>query len=141
MTARPGGLADRSASVLRVTSCWKMAPRPAIPVAMPTWRKVLLIPDAIPLREWCTTPIAVDASSGLISPTPAPASRNPGISVVQPEPGSTAVIASSPAPTRIKPAPSRRRTGTRTLRRPEIGATTKETSVTGKKRRPACSGP
>ena len=67
-----------------------------MPVAMPTWRKVLLMPEAMPLREWCTTPTAVEASGGLIRPTPTPASRKPGISVVQPELASTAVIASSP---------------------------------------------
>jgi len=45
------GPPDSAAVVLCVTSCWKTAPRPAMPVAMPTWRKVLLMPDAIPLRE------------------------------------------------------------------------------------------
>ena len=64
----------RSALVVPwVTLCWKTAPSPAIPVAMPTWRKVELIPDAIPLRSSGTTPIAVDASGGLTRPTPAPA--------------------------------------------------------------------
>ena len=29
---------------------WKTAPSAATPVAMPTWRKVLLIPEAIPAR-------------------------------------------------------------------------------------------
>ena len=45
------------------------------------------MPEAMPLREWWTTPTAVEASGGLISPTPAPARMKPGISVVQPEVG------------------------------------------------------
>ena len=33
-----------------VTRVWKIAPRAATPVAIPAWRNVLLIPDAIPAR-------------------------------------------------------------------------------------------
>ena len=55
---------------LCVIALSKIAPSAAIPVAIPTWRNVLLIPLAIPLRCGGTTPIAVDASAGLISPRP-----------------------------------------------------------------------
>ena len=36
--------------ILLVSSAWKIAPSAAMPVAMPTWRKVLLMPRAMPLR-------------------------------------------------------------------------------------------
>ena len=36
-----------------------------MPVAIPTWRKVLLMPEAMPLRAGGTTPIAVEASGGV----------------------------------------------------------------------------
>ena len=57
-----------------------------MPVAMPTWRKVLLMPDAIPLRCGGTTPTAVEASGGLIMPIPMPATMKPASSAVQREP-------------------------------------------------------
>ena len=38
------------------------------------------------------------------------------------------------------PTPNRMRTGMRADRRPAIGAATNETSESGRKRRPACSG-
>ena len=43
-----------------------------MPVAMPTWRKVLLIPEAVPLRRGSTTPIAAVASGGFTQPMPMP---------------------------------------------------------------------
>jgi hypothetical protein len=46
--------------------------------------KVELIPEAMPARSGVTTPIAVDASGGLIIPAPAPATMDPGIRCVQP---------------------------------------------------------
>ena len=49
-----------------------------MPVAMPTWRKVLLMPDPIPAFAAGTTPTAVEAIAGLIMPIPAPATRKPG---------------------------------------------------------------
>ena len=54
-----------------------------MPVAMPTWRNVVLMPDAMPLRCGGTTPTAVEASGGLTRPTPTPATRKPGSSAVQ----------------------------------------------------------
>ena len=72
-------------------------------------------------------------------PMPAPPMMKPGISAVQDELAVTAVIASSEPLTSSRPPPSSNRTGTRTLRRPAIGATMNESSVIGRKRRPACS--
>ena len=50
--ARP---ADGARERLRrpLTRCWKTAPQAAMPVAMPTWRKVELMPDAMPARCGC----------------------------------------------------------------------------------------
>jgi hypothetical protein len=39
---------------------WKIEPRPAIPVASPSWRVVLFAPDAMPLSCGLTTPTAVE---------------------------------------------------------------------------------
>ena len=50
-----------------------------MPVAMPTWRNVELMPEAMPARRGSTTPTAVDASGGLTRPTPTPATIRPGI--------------------------------------------------------------
>jgi hypothetical protein len=44
-----------------------------MPVAMPTWRKVELMPEAMPACRGGTTPTAVDASGGFTRPTPTPA--------------------------------------------------------------------
>ena len=46
----------------------KMAPQAAIPTATPTWRKVSLILDAIPLCSFGTTETATSAITGLSSP-------------------------------------------------------------------------
>ena len=111
-----------------------------MPVAIPTWRKVELIPEAMPERSWGTTPIAVEASGGLTRPTPAPARMKPGISTVQVEAASIVVIASRPRPISARPEPSSRRTGMRTLSRPAIGATMNDSSVVGRNRSPAWNG-
>ena len=54
-------------------------PSSAMPVAIPTWRKVELMPEAIPARCGGTTPTAVEASGGFTIPAPAPATIIPGI--------------------------------------------------------------
>ena len=76
-----------------------------MPVAMPIWRKVELIPDPIPARCGGTTPTAVDASGGLMRPTPTPANRNPGSSTVHAESASRRAIRTRPMPT--SPSPRR----------------------------------
>ncbi len=77
--------ARRPASVLAETWCWKIAPSDATPVAIPTWRNVLLIPDAIPERFAGTTLTAVDASAGLTIPIPTPPTMKPASRCVQVE--------------------------------------------------------
>src|SRR4051794_20226491 len=57
----------------------KIAPSAATPVAIPTCRKVELIPLAMPARTGSTTPTAVDASGTLMKPAPTPATRKPGM--------------------------------------------------------------
>jgi len=52
-------------------------------VAKRPWRKVLLIPDAMPAWRGGTTAIAVEASGGLIKPTPRPPIRKAGSRWVQ----------------------------------------------------------
>ena len=47
----PGPRRERVARRGDSSRCWKIAPRPAIPVAIPTWRNVVLMPDAMPLRR------------------------------------------------------------------------------------------
>src|SRR4051812_16998967 len=66
----------------------KIAPQTATPTATPTWRKVSLMPAAMPLRSLGTTLRATSATTGLSRPTPMPATRKPGSSVVQVSPGS-----------------------------------------------------
>ena len=58
-----------------------------MPVAMPTWRNVLLAPDAMPLRWGWTTETAPDASTGLTVPMPMPQAMKPGSSTVHDESG------------------------------------------------------
>ena len=111
-----------------------------MPVAMPTCRKVLLIPEPIPARCGGTTPTAVEASGGLMSPTPTPAMRNPGSRTVQAESASSRASSSSAIPIRNSPPLIMIRTGTVEDSLPAIGATKNDTSVVGRKRRPACSG-
>ncbi len=60
--------------------------------------------------------------------------------MVQCELASMVVIASRPTPTSTRPDPSSRRTGTRTLSLPAMGATAKESRVVGRKRSPASIG-
>ena len=108
-----------------------------MPVAIPTWRNVLLIPDAIPARRGSTTLTAVAASGAFTIPTATPPTRKPGSSVVQPDDGVTPCIKSRASPTSAIPKPSRKRTGSLAESRPAIGAVTKPSSDSGRKRTPA----
>ena len=85
----------------------KIEPRAAMPVAMPTWRKVELTPDAIPERSGATTPTAVEASGVLIMPMPMPATISPGIRCVHSD---CSVLAAMP-PIRKRPAEVRKKPG------------------------------
>ena len=87
----PAGPAAAASASLASTRAWKTAPSAATPVAIPTWRKVLLMPDAMPARAGSTTPIATEAMPGLVIPIPVPPTRNPTSSVVQSSPRSMPV--------------------------------------------------
>ncbi len=134
-----GALGSSSPSFESIRA-WKIAPSAAVPVAIPTWRKVLLMPEAIPARAAATTPSATEAIPGLVMPTPIPVRMNPGSSVVQPLSRLIPDISARPTPTRIIPLPMSARAGTRFSARPAIGATTNESTVKGRKRKPAWSG-
>ena len=98
------------------------------------------MPEAMPARRGSTTDTAVDASGALTKPMPTPAMTKPGSSFVQCEPGVIPCIVRSAIPISDMPTPKRMRTGMRVDRRPAIGAATNETSESGRKRSPACSG-
>ena len=119
---------------------WKIEPRPAIPVASPSWRAVLFAPDAMPLSCGGTTPTAVEASPGVARPIPMPARIWPGSSAVHPDESDRFPISSSPTVTNASPVPSSSRTGTRAVSRPLSGATNRIGPVTGSDRSPASNG-
>src|ERR1035441_10775810 len=77
-TWRPAGVVARAADVLPLIWPRKTAPNPAMPVAIPTWRKVLAEPEDMPLRSGGTTDTVTEASTGLVIPTPIPATTKPG---------------------------------------------------------------
>ena len=136
----PLGACGSSSESFELTLDWKTAPSPATPVAIPTWRKVVLIPEPMPDFSTGTTAIAAWPMPGLVMPMPMPATRKPTSSVVQPESGETPCISSRPTPTVASPTPSRTRIGILFESAPEIGATMKPSTVSGRKRRPASSG-
>ena len=111
-----------------------------MPVAMPTWRKVELIPEPMPARCGGTTLTAVEASGALTSATPTPATMKPSSSAVHSDDADSPRMSSRATPTRAMPPPMRARIGTRADRRPAIGATKNDSSERGRKRTPACSG-
>ena len=112
-----------------------------MPVAIPTWRNVLLAPDAMPLRWGWTTETAPEANTGLTTPTPKPQTRKPGRSTVHVEVGWVVPMRRSPPVTNSIPMPKRRREWIRTVRRPAKKEVKKIRSVIGRKRTPAASGP
>ena len=122
------------------TRAWKIAPKAAIPVATPSCRKVLLMPDAMPLRVVETTPTAVDTSDGLTAPIPAPTKRKPASSAVHSEWAVTPCISARPRPQQASPTPMIARTGTTVVSLPAIGATANASSVIGSTRTPVSSG-
>ena len=88
---------------------WNTAPSTAMPVAMPTWRNVLLAPEAMPLRWGCTTETAPEARTGLTMPMPSRQTRKPGRRTVQVEFGLVVPMRRSPPVTKSIPMPNRRR--------------------------------
>ena len=94
------------------TSLARMLPSAATPVAIPIWRNVELIPDAIPARAGSTTPTAVDASGTLTSPQPMPETIIPGSRWVQSSVGVIPRISTRPAPINTNPGAIRSFVGT-----------------------------
>ena len=111
-----------------------------MPVAIPTCRNVLFVPDAMPDRSGETTLTAVEASAGFVSPMPIPPRTKPGSSSVQPESASMRAIRRSETPMIARPAPISQRAETRDVRLPETAATTNAASDSGRNRSPAASG-
>src|SRR6266568_646759 len=133
--AASGVAASRWLTVFRRCAV-KIAPSAAMPVAVPTWRNVELIPEAMPARAGATTPTAVEASGTLTSPDPAPATISPGMRWVQPEPAVRPRISSSPAATSTNPAEIVSRTGMTAVSRPAAPAVTKVARVSSSRRTP-----
>ncbi len=119
-----------------VTVCWKNAPMPAMPTAMPTCWKVSLMPDATPDLAGSVTPMARAARAGLKAPMPRPAMTSAGISTVQDESASVRRRHRMPiAMTRVEP-PSRNRNGTLPMRPPPSAPATNIAPVSGRNRSP-----
>jgi hypothetical protein len=87
------------------TSLENSVPSSAMPMAVPTWRKVELMPEAMPSCCGGTTPTAVEASGGFTRPTPTPATIIPGMRWVQVEPALSPRISSKLTPMMIRPGP------------------------------------
>ncbi len=131
VTERPGWLTNADRTVLA-----KIAPRPAIPTAMPTWRKVLLMPEPTPAFSLLTVPTAAEASTGFVTPEPTPETIIPASRTVQPEVAEIIVISARPTAIRPSPPPISRRGGTRPDSRPAIGAARMIGMVSGRNRSP-----
>ena len=84
---RRPGVPAASSETLSAPRPRNSAPQAAIPTAIPTWRKVSLIPDAIPLCSFGTTLSATSAITGFSRPTPTPATMKPSSRVVHSELG------------------------------------------------------
>ena len=111
-----------------------------MPVAIPTWRKVLAAPVDIPLRSGVTTETEAEARTGLVMPMPTPATRKPGSSTSQDEVASTWDMSSQASATRNRPRAIMNREWIRTVSFPAIGATRKASIVSGRNRTPAWNG-
>ena len=111
-----------------------------MPVAIPTWRNVLLMPDAIPARCTATVDTAVVASGAFTKPIPMPPRMKPGSSTVQCELALTRLIDHIAIAFSASPNASSARTGTRPVSRPASGAAKNETTESGRNRTPVSSG-
>jgi hypothetical protein len=103
-----------------------------MPTATPTWRKVSLIPAAIPLRSLGTTLSATSAITGFSSPTPPPRTRKPPSRVVHSDPVSIPDISSRPPPATPRPVAIMTRAGIRESSAPAMGAARKLATVRGR---------
>src|SRR3954462_6633091 len=102
-----------------------------MPIASPSWRAVLLIPDARPPWAGGSTPRCVKVASGLARPTPAPTTISPASRCSHDESESTPVISSSPAAVSAMPSASAPVSGTRPAIRPALSEVTNATSARG----------
>ena len=127
-----------SALVMPSVTWWaKIEPSAAMPVAMPTWRKVEFTPEAMPARSGRTTPTAVEASGTLISPMPRPATISPGIRCVHSESTVMPRISHSPSAATKKPGAISHLVGTWLVSRPATIAATNDMPERNRKRTPA----
>ena len=94
------------------------APSTAIPTARPSWRAVLLMPEASPPCAGGSTPRCAKVASGLASPVPAPTATRPASRCTHDESASTPVISSSPPAVRPIPSASVPVNGARPVSRP-----------------------
>ena len=110
-----------------------------MPVAMPTWRKVELTPEAMPARSGATTPTAVEASGTLISPMPRPGddqARGSGASTSE-STGDAAHQQQPDARSRRSPGAISHFVGTWLVSRPATIAATNDMPERNRKRTPA----
>ena len=107
-----------------------------MPTAIPSWRKVLLIPEASPTWSAESTPTIAAASAGLMIPIASPPTTKPGSRCVHEDVVSRPRISHSAIAIRASPVTSGARSPMRPVSRPETGATTSSTSVSGSSRRP-----
>ena len=98
------------------------------------------MPEPMPARCGGTTLTAVEASGALTSATPMPATMKPGSSAVHSDEADSPRMRIRAIPTSAMPPPMRARIGTRADIRPASGATTKDSSESGRKRTPAWNG-
>ena len=85
--------------------------------------------------------MAEEASTGFTVPIPMPAATKPGRSTVHPDEAWVVAMSRQPTAMRNMPVPSRYRACMRTVNFPAKGATAKASTVMGRKRTPAASGP
>ncbi len=121
-----------TSSVLAAPTPRKIAPQAAMPTAIPTWRKVSLIPAAIPLCSLGTTLRGTSAMTGLSRPTPIPLTTNPASGAVHSESRLSPPASSRPTPVSASPALIRYRACTLASAIPAGGAAMNEATVIGR---------
>ena len=126
-----------SGAIREASGVWRIAPSAAIPVAIPTCRNVLLIPDAIPAPLRLTTLTAVEASGALTKPIPIPPTTKPGDERRRSRAGRESVYEQQGDAAYREPAAEEEpHRDTHVDSRPAIGATTNESRDSGRKMTP-----
>ena len=117
------------------------APSTAIPIARPSWRAVLLMPEARPPCAGGSTPRWAKVTSGLASPMPRADDDSPASRCCHDE---LRVEAHHQQRARPRTAPCRAASapvsGTRSLSRPAASETAKATTASGASQRPTSTG-